>query len=463
MLNTVKKFNKSIMFIVKSTLFFSFLGIFLYVWDTAYSEVSYFRQGNYVVALSYSIILLAFISVYSGFKMGILRITELVYSNALAITLANIIIYLQFCLITYKILPPAGIIFMTIFQLSAAAIVCYIGNRIYFSLNPAREVIAVCDETIDSQMIINKMNKIKDRYAIKEVVYTSQDLDCVKKRINCYSSVLIGDMDSNIKKEVISYCYGNNKRIYISPTTADIIINRTEQTYIFDTPVFICDHAGLSTEQLITKRVLDIVISVIIIIITSPLMLLTALSINLYDKGPIFFKQIRLTRDKKPFKLYKFRSMIIEAEKDGVARLATKNDSRITPIGKFIRKVRLDELPQLFNVLIGDMSIVGPRPERPEIEAQYVSEMPEFRYRLKVKAGLTGYAQVKGKYNTTPKDKLNLDLLYIQSYSLMLDIKLIFMTLKIMFMPESTEGIEEGNITSKVLSNNDQSYYNYNK
>ena len=175
-------------------------------------------------------------------------------------------------------------------------------------------------------------------------------------------------------------------------------------------------------------------------------MIIVAILIKLYDGGPFLFKQKRLTIDGKVFEVYKFRSMIVDAEKDGVARLASKNDDRITPIGKFIRKVRLDELPQLFNILLGDMSIVGPRPERPEIAEEYMKTMPEFEYRLKVKAGLTGYAQVLGKYNTTPKDKLLLDLMYIEKYSLFLDLKLILMTIKILFMSESTEGVDDGTI-----------------
>ena len=156
----------------------------------------------------------------------------------------------------------------------------------------------------------------------------------------------------------------------------------------------------------------------------------------------------------KEFFVYKFRSMRVDAEKDGVARLASNGDNRITPVGNFIRKVRLDELPQLFNIIKGDMSIVGPRPERPEIARQYEAEMPEFQYRLRVKAGLTGYAQIFGKYNTTPYDKLKLDLYYIQNYSLMLDVKLMVQTVKILFMKESTEGIANGNITAiKNISN----------
>ena len=203
---------------------------------------------------------------------------------------------------------------------------------------------------------------------------------------------------------------------------------------------------GLSIENRFAKRTIDLILSLLAIIVTSPIMIIVALLIKMYDGGPALFKQKRLTIDGKIFDVYKFRSMIVDAEKDGVARLASKNDNRITPIGKFIRKVRLDELPQLLNILKGDMSIVGPRPERPEIAEEYGKVMPEFSYRLKVKAGLTGYAQILGKYNTTPKDKLLLDLMYIEKYSLFLDFKLMLMTIKILFMSESTEGVDEGNI-----------------
>ncbi len=172
-------------------------------------------------------------------------------------------------------------------------------------------------------------------------------------------------------------------------------------------------------------------------------MLLAAAAIKFYDKGPILYKQTRLTKDDKEFKIYKFRSMIVNAEGDGVAKLAKENDDRITPVGHFIRATRIDELPQLFNILKGDMSFVGPRPERPEIANEYCKEIPEFCFRTKVKAGLTGYAQVYGKYNTTPYDKLKLDLFYISNYSLWTDIKLILMTVKIIFKKEATEGVDD--------------------
>ena len=184
-------------------------------------------------------------------------------------------------------------------------------------------------------------------------------------------------------------------------------------------------------------------------IIASPVMLFTAAAIKLYDKGPVFYKQIRCTKYEREFEIYKFRSMIVNAEGDGVAKLAKENDERITPVGKFIRATRVDELPQLFNIIKGDMSFVGPRPERPEIMKQYCEEMPEFPFRTRVKAGLTGYAQVYGKYDTTPYDKLKLDLFYIENYSLWTDIKLILMTVKTVLKKEATEGVADNQTTAE--------------
>ena len=196
-----------------------------------------------------------------------------------------------------------------------------------------------------------------------------------------------------------------------------------------------------------SRRIMDIVISLIGIVIASPFMLLIVLAIKLYDHGPILYKQERLTKDGKPFMIYKFRSMTVHSE-DAGARLAAKGDARVTPVGRVIRAIHFDELPQLFNILKGDMSVVGPRPERQVIADQYTEEIPEFVLRLKVKAGLTGYAQVYGKYNTTPYDKLKLDLTYIENYSVWMDIKILFLTFKILFVRENTEGVDENQTTA---------------
>ncbi len=262
------------------------------------------------------------------------------------------------------------------------------------------------------------------------------------------NAVVIGDITVDERKQIVKYCYGNSIRFYLFPKIGDVILTGAEELHVFDSPILLTREYSLTIEERVIKRTIDIVFSLILIILTSPLMLLTALAVKLYDRGPVLYKQVRCTRNAKEFKIYKFRSMRVDAESDGVARLASKGDSRITPVGKFIRKCRLDELPQLFNILKGEMSFIGPRPERPEIIKQYVEIMPEFAYRMKVKAGLAGFAQVYGKYNTTPYDKLKLDLIYIEKYSLMLDLKLMLLTLKVLLWPDSTEGVEKEQITA---------------
>jgi exopolysaccharide biosynthesis polyprenyl glycosylphosphotransferase len=259
---------------------------------------------------------------------------------------------------------------------------------------------------------------------------------------------VLWDISDEARKKLFKLCYANSIRVYLMPKITDVIMLGAEELHVFDTPILLTREYCLTMEQRFLKRLVDIVCSLILIVLTSPFMLVTAIAIKLYDGGPVLYKQIRCTVNQREFKIMKFRSMRVDAEKDGIARLASKNDSRITPIGKFIRKCRIDELPQLFNILVGDMSFIGPRPERPEIIEQYMEIMPEFAYRMKVKAGLAGFAQVYGKYNTSPYDKLKLDLTYIEKYSIWLDLKLMLLTLKVLLWPDSTEGVESEQITA---------------
>ena len=225
------------------------------------------------------------------------------------------------------------------------------------------------------------------------------------------------------------------------------MITSASEIDLFDSPLLLFRNQGMTFGQSFLKRTMDIAIGLTGCILASPVMLLIAIAIKLYDGGPVLYSQERITKDGRPFRIYKFRSMIVESEKRG-ARLASEHDDRITPVGKVIRRLHVDELPQLFNVLIGDMSFVGPRPEREEITREYEQSIPQFRFRLKVKAGLTGYAQVYGQYNTVPYDKLKLDLTYIENYSLWLDLKLILLTVKILFQKEKSEGVEDSQKTA---------------
>ena len=260
--------------------------------------------------------------------------------------------------------------------------------------------------------------------------------------------VFLCSIHSHERNQIVKYCVQENIVAYCVPRIGDVIMAGAEEKHLFHLPLLAVQRYNPTPEYLFFKRFFDIVLSLTAIVILSPLMLILALIIRA-DGGTAFYRQKRLTKDGRIFEVLKFRSMRMDAEKDGVARLSTGDkDDRITKVGHFIRACRMDELPQLFNILKGDMSIVGPRPERPEIAAQYERELPEFRLRLQCKCGLTGLAQYAGKYNSTPYDKLLMDLMYIAKPSLVEDFKICLATVKILFQKESTEGVEEGSVTA---------------
>ncbi len=283
---------------------------------------------------------------------------------------------------------------------------------------------------------------------IGETIHISEGMERIEEIIARYEGVVICDISSHERNAVLKYCYGRGIRSYTTPKLSDLLIRSAESQHMFDTPLLLSRNTGLTIEQRMVKRAADVALCALALLPALPVMGLVALCIKAEDKGSVIYKQKRLTFNGRGFFVYKFRSMREDAEKDGVARLAGEKDERITKVGSVIRALRLDELPQLFNILKGDMSIVGPRPERPEIAGEYETAIPEFAYRLKVKAGLTGYAQVYGKYNTTAYDKLKLDLMYIQNYSFRLDFEIMLKTVQILFMKESTEGVGEGEKTA---------------
>ena len=437
------KFRKSVMFFVKALIMATITFAFIFVWQKGYSEALFSRNGNFVVVLSYMLILMTFIRLYGGFRIGVLRMHELWYSLGIAIVFTDFIMYLVLCLIARTMLSPLAMIAGIIFQIFLAGVAVYCANSIYFAMYSSRHILAIYNGDEQGRDIIRKMSRIPERYRIdKAISIKTHTIDEIKAEIDAYKAVLICEFDKVEKDEILRYCYAKRKRIYLLPSSSDIIISNARQSQVFDTPVLMCRNYDLTMEQMIIKRVMDIVISSIMLLCASPIMLITALAIKLCDGGPVLYSQNRVTRNGKIFNVLKFRSMIVNADADGI-RGASKNDDRITPVGKIIRACRVDELPQLINVLRGDMSLVGPRPERTENVYMYTEKFPEFDLRHRVKGGLTGYAQIYGKYNTSPEDKLNMDLIYIEQYSLLLDIKLLFMTFKILFMKESTEGFED--------------------
>lgn len=437
------KFRKSIMLSVKLLLICATLFSFISIWQNFYAFSLFNLMGNVLIVITYVAILVTFNVLYGGFRIGINRLHEIIYSQSLALIFTNFIVYLELCLLTRAYVPVQPIFWALVLQIGVAILCVYCANTIYFKLHPARKMIAVFEDEASGGSLIRKMGKIPERFEVSRGVSLLHfSVDEVKKLINDYDGVIICDIKSEIKYDILRYCYAKMKRVYVLPSSTDIIVGSSYHIQIFDTPVLMCKNRGLTIEQEGIKRILDVVLSLLGIIISSPIMLIIAISIKLCDGGKVLFKQNRITKNGKIFNVLKFRSMIENADSEG-AKKATDNDDRITPVGKIIRPLRLDELPQLFNILFGTMSFVGPRPERIENVYEYTGRFPDFDLRHRVKAGLTGFAQIYGKYNTSPEDKLKMDLIYIERYSLLLDIKLMLMTVKILFMKESTEGFTD--------------------
>jgi len=321
-------------------------------------------------------------------------------------------------------------------------------NILYYRINKAQSTILIYGDIeklqIYRRMIAKQRKRFKVTGTISQYEHTGPLLDAINK----VQAVFFLDVDEAKQEGLLEYCYLNDKHTYVLPSFSKILLNAASTIWLSNTPVFSLKKPPPDLATQMTKRLIDIIVSLTGIILSSPIMIIVWLCIWLYDKHPAIYKQIRVTKGGRKFKLYKFRSMIANAEDDGVPRLMSKDDNRITPIGRIIRPTRLDELPQLFNVLFGAMSIVGPRPERPEIAQMYEEIYPSFVFRTKVKAGITGLAQIFGRYNTPPEDKLFLDIMYIESFSIMRDLKLMLQTISVLLKPSSTEGVDNDSTTA---------------
>lgn len=413
-----------------------------------YGKAHFFFKGHVLIILIYFVLLFFFASTYGVLKIGYLKPTDVFISEFFSLLFANVISYFQISLMANWVVKIKPIAEAMIIQTVCSIVWVFVCNACYYKAFPPRSILIVHGERpIDD--IVAKFSSRREKYKIGKSMNISEGTEAVKKEImGDYGAVVLWDIPVADRNYLLKYCYSRSVRVYMMPKISDVLVKGADQLHLFDTPIYLTREYALKIEQRIAKRLLDLICSVLLLIAASPFMLITAIVIKAYDGGPIFYKQVRCTIGRREFYILKFRSMRVDAEKDGVARLASKNDSRITPVGRFIRATRIDELPQLLNILKGDMSFIGPRPERPEIIDQYMEEMPEFAFRMKVKAGLAGYAQVYGKYNTTPYDKLKLDLTYIEQYSVWLDLKLMLLTLKILIKPESTEGVDSTQTTA---------------
>ncbi len=432
--------------------------VYAFFWFEKYYSLvrvylEWWTKGHALLLTIYGVLLFFFFHMYGGTRLGYMKNVENIFSQILALVIVDVVTYGQLSLLTRRLFPISMYLIMVVVQIAWIIIWTNIAGLFYKHMFPPRKLLLVHgDRPIED--ILEKFRKRKDKFEVSKCVHINLGMEAIcKEALERYDAVVLWDIPISDRNQIMKFCYGRSLRIYVMPKIPDVIMKGAEELHLFDTPLLLTREYSLTIEQRFIKRCIDLFCALILFIITSPFMLITAILVKLYDGGPVLYKQVRCTTDGREFKILKFRSMKVDAEKDGVARLAAKGDSRITPIGKFIRKVRLDELPQLINIIKGDMSFIGPRPERPEIIAQYLEVMPEFAFRMKVKAGLAGYAQVYGKYNTTPYDKLKLDLTYIENYSVWLDLKLMLLTVKVLLWPDSTEGVESNQITAMKKDN----------
>lgn len=441
---TRERYKRLIKLLFGAVMLLGLCALYGFTWIERYNkfvlQIPFYRRGNWVIVLLYGVLLGFFMQTYGGFKIGYLKNGNLIYSQMMSVLFANIFTYFQIAVIDKKFVTPVYMVLMTlgdaVFIIGWTLMFQFVYRRIF----PPRRMLFVEGARRDYHLQ-DKINSREDKYEICEVVSYKKGIKWIEARIDLYDAVIIGDMPSHERNLLLKYCYQNGIRSYSVPKISDVLLRSSDELNLFDTPLLLSRNMGLSIEQQWMKRIEDIIMASVMLVVFSPVFLIAAVGIKCTDRGPVFYKQERLTKDGRHFMIYKFRTMVVDAEKKSGPVLASERDPRILPIGRFLRATRMDELPQVLNILKGDMSVVGPRPERPELAAEIEKKIPEFSYRLKVKAGLTGYAQVYGKYNTTSYDKLKLDLMYIRKYSVLLDLKLILMTPKIMFLKESTEGV----------------------
>lgn len=407
----------------------------------------FYNRGNLLMIALFMFVYFLFARIYNAFLISINRISEMIYSQVLAALITDGISYLIIALLVKgfpNIIPGVMAIAG---QIVMSLIWCFLAHRWYFRSFPPQKTMIVYDVREGMEKLIDQYD-LECKFEVTEILQVTDVINHLE-RLNTIETVFLSGIHSHERNIILKYCIEHRIQVYVIPRVGDVLMSGAQQVHMFHLPMLRTGRYNPQPEYRILKRLADLLIAGVATVILSPIMIITAIAIKAYDRGPIFYSQIRLTQDGKEFGVLKFRSMKVNAEKDGVARLSSgENDPRITPVGRIIRKCRIDELPQLLNILKGDMTIVGPRPERPSIAAEYEKVMPEFRLRLQAKAGLTGYAQVYGKYNTTPYDKLLMDLMYISHANLLDDLFIMFATVKILFMPESTEGVAEGQTTA---------------
>lgn len=442
----LRKMQKTIVLLLKLLLFVILFSIFFLIFGMENQWLLHLSRTAGVTMLTFVVLGSALMSIYGGYGIGMYKSKPIIHSMTLSTIFTDIVTHLQLCIMNtnaannqhFVYESPELLLLVMLLQFIVIVFFAYFGNYIYFSINSPEKCCVVTTSKYSLNSIVPKIKKYKKQYVITDMVlFTNKDLYDI---INRCDTVFVYDLPSSSRSAIIEYCYANNKNIYYNFEMCDVVSMRGRVSVLDDKPLVASQVKGLTFEQTVMKRAMDLFMSTLGLIVTSPLMLICAIAIKAEDGGKVFFRQKRATKDGKIFSVYKFRTM---KEKNTVNRSVTENDDRITRVGRILRKFRIDELPQIINIFKGEMSVVGPRPEMIENVDEYTDVLPEFSYRLRVKAGLTGLAQIAGKYNTSPKDKLVLDLMYIEKYSVWQDVKLIFQTLTVFLKAgDSTEAFK---------------------
>lgn len=432
-------------------LFFVFWMLFKY--GTVYFEFSVRFRYNYFVLGLYALMLLFFIEVYNAYYLGYVPVKRLIFYQFLSQLLSVVIVYIVVTIAWAHVYNPIPLLIALAIQLVLDVVWSTIANNVYMKLHRTRNTILIYGNKFDKIFYNVLLGKPSEKlyHVSKTVEYDGDSFKDIKSAVEGFDAIFAVGVHLHCRNDMMKYCKENRVPLFFIPTVGDVIVKDSHHLKSFDAPVFFVSRSQPNPGYAFFKRAFDILASGVGLIIISPILLITGLAIHFYDGGPAFYKQTRLTIDDKEFKIIKFRSMRVDAESIGGVQFSTgKNDPRVTPIGRFIRKIRFDELPQLWNIFKGDMSFVGPRPERPEFAEKFYEYLPEFRLRLQVKAGLTGYAQVYGRYNSDPYEKLIFDLLYINNMNIRTDIMLFFATIAILFSSNSTKGYDNGQGNAKV-------------
>lgn len=394
-----------------------------------------------------SVFLIFFFNIYGLFSLVRKRLTEIFLNLIVAV----INIFIAAMAVTFFLREFEYSRFVIIYSAAFGFILLMLWQYVMHKIEvkhlpiPTVFIAAGRDEQQKLETKIRKtygLEKSSLKFANADEENKLNEAETIKQIVAC-DIVLIGEsLPVEQKEHIFRLANEKMKMVILVPTLYEISCSKMYLWQIDDLPTQRVSRMLLTLEQRALKRTLDIVVATLAILILWPIMLITAVIVKLDSPGPAIYSQVRVGRFGKEFKVHKFRSMRQDAEAKTGPVLAGENDPRITKFGHFMRATRLDELPQLFNVLKGEMSIVGPRPERPFFVEQFIKEKPEYAYRHNVKPGITGLAQIAGKYNTTAYDKLVYDLIYIQNVSVIYDLTLMLQTLKVLITKESTEGVK---------------------